>query len=135
MALSSCRSPEVARPAAPSVDRRAGVTILPIGFESRVTSGAIPCFQIWRPSRVSHSIVPMRTAEPSRNGNSLSTVPVPKVVLPMIWPRLASWIAPATISAALAVPLSTRTAMGMLVATPPSLTETTVVLPVRSRCW
>ena len=75
-----------------------------------------------RPFGVSHSTVPIRSAEPSESGNSPRTVPVPNVCCPTILARPASWMAPATISAALAVPPSTRTTSGMSVAVPPDLT-------------
>ena len=49
-------------------------------------SGWMPCFQIWRPSRVSHSIVPTSRAEPSLRLNCERTVPVPNVFSPISCP-------------------------------------------------
>ena len=65
----------------------------------------MPSCQIRRPFGVSHSTVPMRSAEPSDSANSPRTVPVPNVVSPTILARPASCSAPDTISDELAVSL------------------------------
>ena len=100
--------PRSTRPRPPSVARRrpgpSGAT--PSGQRDG-TSGAMPSCQIRRPSGVSHSTVPTRSADPSDSSNSPRTVPVPNVVSPTISARSASWSAPDTISAELAVLPST----------------------------
>ena len=62
----------------------------------------MPSCQIRRPSGVSHSTVPIRSADPSESSNSPRTVPVPYVVSPTIFARPASCRAPETISDELA---------------------------------
>ena len=97
---------------------------------STATSGAIPRARSGVRSGVSHSTVPTRRAEPSESSNSPRTVPVPKVVSPMIGARPASWSAPDTISDELAVSPSTRTTRGRSVATPSGETACVRLLAV-----
>ena len=77
--------------------------------------------------------MPTRRADPSVSGNSPRTVPVPNVLIPTIWARPASWMAPDTISDELAVPPSTSTTSGRSVATPPGVTGWVVSLPSAPR--
>ena len=134
-AAASCASFALVSAEAPFDFSSSGVTTRAPDGSATAWFGLIPWCQIWRPFGVSHSTVPTSTAEPSERSNSFSTVPVPNVVCPNTWPRPASWIAPATISAALAVPRLTRTANGRFDARSPLWTLIARVLPVASRSW
>ena len=84
---------------------------------------------------MSQRSTPMLRADPSERLKRPSTVPVPNVFSPTTLPRSASWIAPVTISAELAVLPSARTTIGILVARPPGWTGTSFSTPLRSTLW
>ena len=77
----------------------------------------------------------VRIDDPSERSKRPSTVPVPNVFSPTTLPRSASWMAPDTISAELAVSPLARTTTGMSTASPPSSTSASLRSPLRSKAW
>ena len=85
------------------------------------TSGTIPSPSIRVPLGVNQRAVVKFTPEPSDKGQSLLTLPFPKVVAPITSARPWSIIAPAKTSLALALNSFTSTTTGISKARPPGV--------------